>query len=194
MNRALLSEINSVIYKNYRKVTNEIKAKIPNWVMEQPEVKSLGQEGQLSSLNAQFGLHIGSSAAAIQSIASAVANSTTVKITKINERFKGGVEFSIQPTNFANLLGLPEGFVITSAGTKLHWLAWLLQAGSSVIVTGYEYTPSFEGRSGGGIMTGGGVWRVPPQFAGTESDNFITRALSNRDKELAILLKGLLNV
>ena len=86
-----------------------------------------------------------------------------------------------------------EGFVVTRKSVKLHWLAWLLQAGSSMIVSGYEYTPSFEGRSGGGVMTGGGVWRVPPEFSGTESDNFITRALNNRDKQLSQLLKGLFN-
>jgi hypothetical protein len=40
-------------------------------------------------------------------------------------------------------------------------------------------------------MTTGSLWRVPPQFAGTLQNNFITKALSNREKELTVILKDI---
>jgi hypothetical protein len=79
--------------------------------------------------------------------------------------------------------------VTTDKQTDLHWLDWLLRQGSAVIVSGYQYTPKRDGRSGGGVMTMGSLWRVPPQFAGTLQNNFITKALSNREKELTVILK-----
>lgn len=194
INKALALEINRLISKNTRIVQNKLKQRIPIWIKEQPEIASLGNDGQLGSLNSQFGLEFGTSDSAISAIANAVADSTQVKITKVGQTLKGGVEFLIQPSSFSNLLGLPQGVVRTKKGTNLHWLDWLLTKGSTVIISGYEYTPSFEGRSGGGVMSGGTVWRVPPQFAGTESNNFVTRALENRDKELAVILRELLNV
>jgi len=41
-------------------------------------------------------------------------------------------------------------------------------------------------------MNAGFGWMVPPQFAGTPDDNFITRALANRDSQLAPILQGLI--
>jgi capsid portal protein len=53
----------------------------------------------------------------------------------------------------------------------------------------YEGIPGF-GRSRGGIMSEGGSWRVPPQYTGTLDDNFVTRALTNREKDIEKLLKA----
>ena len=41
-------------------------------------------------------------------------------------------------------------------------------------------------------MITGTAWRVPPQFAGTETDNFITRAFSGREKDIQVLFGQLL--
>ena len=60
-----------------------------------------------------------------------------------------------------------------------------------MIIMGYKYVPSSDGRSGGGSMEGGGSWRVPPQFSGTEDNNFITRALSGRNLDLESMMKEL---
>ena len=42
-------------------------------------------------------------------------------------------------------------------------------------------------------MVLGKAWRVPIQFAGTTEDNFISRALEGREKELSSILRGALN-
>jgi hypothetical protein len=101
---------------------------------------------------------------------------------------------SIQPDSLINLLALKSGHVTTNKGTDLHWLNWLLEKGQSVIVIGYRYNPDTapRGRSGGGTMSGGSAWRVPPEYAGTISDNFVTRAFDGREKDIARLFNDIL--
>ena len=41
-------------------------------------------------------------------------------------------------------------------------------------------------------MGKGSSWRIPPQFAGTEDDNFITRAFSGKEKQLEKLFAEIL--
>ena len=61
---------------------------------------------------------------------------------------------------------------------KLDWLNWLLTRGDDIIVGDYSFIqkPGI-GRSGLGAMTAGGVFRIPPEYSGTQDDNFITRTL-----------------
>ena len=190
IHEALADHLNSVLAAGSKKLKTAIRSKIPRWIGAQPEIESLLQGGSLDSLNAHFGLPRGTSPSAVNAILQAVSESIIIKTTKIKGNTpKGGIEFSIQPSNLANLLALRQGHVTTNKQTDLHWLDWLLRQGSAVIISGYEYSPRRDGRSGGGVMTKGSLWRVPPQFAGTLQNNFITKALSNREKELTVILK-----
>ena len=40
-------------------------------------------------------------------------------------------------------------------------------------------------------MVGGVAWRVPSDYSGTIDNNFVTRALENREKQIINALKGL---
>jgi len=91
---------------------------------------------------------------------------------------------------FFNLLSLSSGVAATEKGANLRWLEWLLKEGDRIVVIGYRYQPSEDGRAGGGTMLSGSGFRVPPQFSGTVEDNFITRAFSGRSSELSQLLSG----
>ena len=192
INRALVQQLNQRITKNEKKAIQQIRGLIPSWITTSPEIESLQQEGIQNSLNAQFGLYSGQAATATSAIISAISDSIQVDIKKVQDNFRGSIKFSLQPSSFANLLSIPEGTVIPDVGGRLHWMDWLLNLGSSIIVAGYNYVPEIGGRSGGGTMNAGFGWRVPPRFSGTPDDNFITRALSNRDKELAPILQGLI--
>lgn len=176
--------LNSKIRKNYSRVANSLRQKIPFWIRSQPEIQSLLSEGVPGSLNAAFGLYSGDASRAVFDIIEAVKEATVINIQKINRRYTGTVEFNFQPADFMNILSLKSGYVITEKGTGLHWLDWLIAKGDTVIVIGYEYEPSDLGRSGGGTMAKGTSFRVPPQYSGTLENNFIVRALSNREKEI----------
>ena len=191
--RAMTDSLNTMVNKNSSRVKKQIQNIIPTWVREQPEIQEILQEATPGSLNAQLGFYQGTTFVTVEAVVKAVESSITLKFKPFNTKFQGGLEFLIQPSTFANLLSLPEGTIITSMGTRLEWLDWMLMKGSATIVTGYTYTPNLDGRSGGGVMQAGKTWRIPTAYSGTPSNNFITRALSGKEKQLSTILRGLLD-
>ena len=193
IHKILAKELDKKINKNRSKVIKPFKQAIEGWLLQSPEINSLLSQGEEGSLNAVFGLSPGSGPSAVSSIISTVANSVQIKLSKISPKnLSGGVEFRFQNTDFSNLLSLPQGRQITELGGDLHWLDWLLTKGDAVIVKGFFYDPSNEGRSGGGTMKVGGTFRVPPVFSGTVDNNFITRAFQNRDTQISKILSLIL--
>jgi len=191
INKSIATELNKVIRTKNKTVLGVFKRNIESWVMAQPEIQSLLDQGGQGSLNSQFGLRPGTADISVARIVSSIVDSTTVNVKKINDKLVGGVTFECQSKTFANLLGLPDGHVLTKKGVDLHWLNWLLTLGDIAIITGYDYKPSQMGRSGGGTMAGGGSFRISPSFAGTLENNFITRAFSGKEKEVKNILMGI---
>ena len=183
---AIATQFNSSMKSSRSKILDNIKLLIPSWISNQPEMQSL-LSGGTSSLVGQFGITI-SPASIVNAIASSIVSSTTISIVPYNKKLKGGgIEVNIQPDNFSNLLSLPQGHSIYRNG-DLHWLDWLLNRGDEIIVVGYEYNPQTGlGRSRLGNMKEGGSFRVPPEFSGTDENNFITRALIGSEQEKAIV-------
>lgn len=191
--KELASHLNKSLAKNKNKATIPLKKAIEGWLFESPEVQSLLSVGNIDSLNSLFGLSPGAGASAVSSIINSVANSVEIKFTKISPKdLSGSVEISFQKTDFSNLLSLPQGHQITEVGTDLHWLDWLLTKGDAVIIAGFFYDPTGDGRSGGGVMKVGGTFRVPPVFSGTKDNNFITRAFANKNAQISKILSSIL--
>jgi len=190
VNQALSEHINKKIKSKNKVLMSKLRTAIANWVKSQPEVVSLLQEGVPMSLNAQFGLNSGSASNAVDQIVNAVVNSTKIRISKIDKKLNGTIEFYFQPSDFANLLSLSSGINTTERGVKLNWLSWLLKEGDKIVVMGYKYQPSEKGRAGGGSMTKGDSFRVSPNFSGTLDNNFITRAFRGRNSEIARIISG----
>jgi hypothetical protein len=191
MQKALAKDINLKLKKNRAKIELKIKTLVESWIRQQPEIASISQESIPFSLNAQFGFFPGTSSNAVDSICSAVADAISVELNVINDKLEGGIIFYFQPDDFKNLLDLPEANIQTISA-NLPWLDWLLNQGTRTIVSGYEYKPDNSGRSGGGKMVLGKAWRIPPEFAGNSNNNFITRALENKDSELLPILQDML--
>ena len=81
----------------------------------------LNSDGVNGSLNAQFGLRPGQSAVVVSDIISAISESISVSITPISAvNLSGGISFSIQPTDFKNLISLSSGIVVTEKLQQLH--------------------------------------------------------------------------
>ena len=172
--KALAVQINQIMRKKINGNTRTLKEHIKKWMMESKEIDSLLSQGIPGSLNATFGLTPGSPEDAVKAIVSVVTEAITINFKRVSNTLEGGVTFNFQSTDFVNLLGLPQGHQFSEAGTDLHWLDWLITKGDSVIVKGYLYQPSNSGRSGGGTMDIGGVFRVPPQYSGTVSYTHLT--------------------
>jgi hypothetical protein len=183
VNKAIADHMNSVMNRKQGEILSEVKTLIPIWIHRQPEISALLSTDPAYSLKGQFGIP-GETMSIVNTIIQAVVDATVIKIVKFSPNLKGGLELQFQPSNFSNLLSLPQGHTIYNGG-DLHWLDWLLKRGDNIIVTNYQYSPeSGIGRSGLGHMVGGGSFRVPPQFSGTETDNFITRAFIGPQQEI----------
>lgn len=191
INEALARQINDTLSRNTNKFFTEIQSLIPKWINDQPEISALLS----NELVGQFGITL-SPQSIVQSIIDSVSNSMSISIKKYNSKFQnGGLDINIQPDNLANLLGLSEGHTIYSGG-DLHWLQWMLMRGDEMIVVGYEYNPKTGlGRTKLGNMIQGRGFRVPPQYSGTESNNFITRALSGPtvESDITKIFKNILD-
>lgn len=185
INKAIAQEVNVLLFQKKSRIENECKKLVSGWILSQPEIRSLTSSTP-NSLSGQFGLYPGSDELAVDNIISAVENSISTKLTRVNDKLIGGLEVYFQPDNFANLLGLSSGHVYYADG-DLHWLDWLLTEGDNIIVVNYSYNPATGlGRSGLGNMQKTGSFRVPPEYSGTKENNFITRALIGSQQETDI--------
>ena len=189
--KAIAEETNKKISKNRNYVVNKLKGYVRSWLEMQPEISDLRQDGV--GLNAELGLQAGTGSFAASTIVDAAVRSIETKVTKVNRNLKGGFVFNFQPKNLINLLSLPEARIITEKGVTLDWLKWLLTMGDTPIIFGYDFLPTpGQGRSGGGTMVGGGMWRIQPKYAGPISNNFITRSLIGKEQILQETLTRLL--
>lgn len=186
VDEAISVQMNVRIAAKRHSLVTKMKAHIGTWLRNTPELIELGVSyNRPGSLASQIGLPYGTSLAAVNGIVDAILASTEVVIENIDRRLRrGGITLKCQPKDFANILSLPEGS-ISIMGGELEWLRWLLERGNEMIVVGYEYSPRAGfGRSRGGVMTEGTSWRIPPAYAGTPDDNFITRAFSGRESNV----------
>jgi hypothetical protein len=194
INKAIASGMNDALLKGRSVITRRLVPMIKQWLSEQPEMMAL-KSGGVGSLPSQLGLVAGTESRITDVIINSISSSTHVDFKSVTSNLRqGGLIIKCQIEDFSNLLSIPQGFVedINIAG-QLHWLKWLLEEGNRAIITGYHYEPnSGSGRSRGGSMGSGSIWRVPPQYSGTSDDNFITRALANKEKHIQKLLEQVL--
>ena len=186
----ILDACRDELKKIFAKAIPKIRADVINLTVDalsnSPEIQSLKD----STLKFDFGL----ASDPTTTIIYAIANSVDVyfKGLRLNKRSTTNVlSVYIQPSDFQNILSLPDAYSVTELGVALPWLEWLLTAGDAILVKDYhvEYGNYSQSRSGGAIMVPKSVFKVDSSFSGTESDNFITRALANYDKELATIVE-----
>lgn len=108
------------------------------------------------------------------------------------------IDIGILKSSYDDVLSLPAAsYTYSSARTEgdIPWLKWLLIEGDKRIIQQYTFKPVRKGsRTGLGIMVGTpqGGWRVPPEYAGTELNNFATRALDKIDSSIDKIVEKVL--
>ena len=100
------------------------------------------------------------------------------------------IEIGILKADYSDLLSLPEAVFQYKSGGVLPWLRWLLLDGGGVIVNNYDYKnrPLKSSRTNFGFMAKGSGWSMPPNLVGTQNNNILTRALTNIDKDIELIV------
>lgn len=175
---ALIPDINNYLDKTYQKMSDVIPDILVSSIQSQPEYASL-LGGQLQ---AEFGIPDPQNR--LNEIIQTIKNTKILSRTPtaiVGNRIKASIKLQMVKKDFADLLALGSASFTTEKGTNLEWLRWLLLEGDSIIISDYQFVlgPSPHSRTGLGIMKqfGSSGWRVPPEFAGSMSNNWITRAI-----------------
>lgn len=184
--KAMEDELKVSLNKSKPRIHSQIINLVIDALEVCPEIKSL----QSGKLRTDFGL----SDDPTHEIIYAIANSTYVYFKNIRLYKKSAsavLSIYIQPSDFRNLFALPGSSIQTDKGQTIPWLEWLLTAGDSILITDYhvDYGDFPSSRSGGAIMKPTGAFKVDSQFSGTASDNFITRALASKEKEILDIIR-----
>lgn len=188
INEAYAKELNKSLSRKVPTIKSKLIPIIRAALNASPEINSLRGGGLLAL---EFGLESDPTSSIIESI----IDSLEVNFTPINPKtFAGGFSLVMQPSNFANLLSLPEASQPIEGGS-LPWLSWLLTAGDSIIIAnfGVEFGSFPQSRTGGARMAQKAApYKVNSAFSGTEDDNFITRSISVASGEIRRIIKGVL--
>lgn len=97
---------------------------------------------------------------------------------------RGHIVVSVFPKDFVdNILKGAYATYLTKQNQPIPWLQWWLTLGDQIIIRRYivDYSRIKGSRTGLATMkkVKKGGWRVPPQYSGTKTRNFITRALED---------------
>lgn len=183
---ALQEEVESTIKKAVPEITKNIQRIINDVIKNAPEYSSL-INGQLKL---EFGLYDAQSQA--DTIVNAWTNNITVDMKSIkinNAGLSGGFSIEMIASDFSDVLSLSSAEMIDSErGYSLPWLKWLLLEGGKVLVKDYQIVLGANpySRTGYAIMKSDSSsnWRVPSEFAGTITNNWVTRAIDSLSDEI----------
>ena len=178
---SLKFKINDVFTKAKSKILKEIKPVIESNIKSEPEYNSLiaGQlKYELGIPNAQM----------VDKIISIWTNNIHVENKPIkitSNQLIGGFSINMIQSDYSDVLSSSEANIIdTNTGSVVPWLDWLLLRGGDIVVADYEVKigPNSRSRTGMAVMVSSNEnYRIPAQFAGTEQNNWVYRAISKID-------------
>ena len=188
--QAIADHNNSIAIKIAADVTETIKPLVYDAVHDCHEMQAL----RSSDLRAAMGLNPPQARDVSKQIAESVSSSLIVESGKVTPKnLSTMISIYVQPAGLDNVLSVGGSTVdYTSTEGKqvtIPWLDWLLTEGDRILVSGFSLELGQGlGRSWGGRMVEAptGSWRIEPQYAGTLTDNFVTRALAEKKLESAI--------
>jgi hypothetical protein len=189
---SLKDQMQDVFNSAIPKIEQQIRVAIKNSLQAQPEYEALTRG------NLRFELGVPDSQDRTDSIIDAWISNVSLEksIIKMNNHgLTGGFSLSMISSDFADVLMLPAATVTDeSNGYSLPWLKWLLLDGGKIIVKDYSvvFGPNRASRTGFAIMKKdkSSNWRVPAEFAGTISSNWVTRAIDSLDESINNIIQA----
>ncbi len=177
----ILFDVRTEVDKRLRRYSSVISRKIGqlvgNAIMSSEHVKSL-LTGQLK---ADFGLTDQMAESALKQLIEEIRSTIQVKL-EVTQGMAFSLRVSFLKTGISELLSNIGEY--QSGEHDIQWMRWLLLEGSKIIIDDhYVYYETGKGRSNKAVMvrsgSSGKFFRVDPQFAGTENDNFVIDAINS---------------
>lgn len=186
---SLVSDLSKAVNRSISPITNKVKDLVKKALQNEPEYQSL----KSGELRREFGIEDTNN---VDMVINKLVDTLIVEtkpITINSQGLIGGLKLTMIPSDFGGVIGAEEAVVVDSVrGYSLPWLEWLLLRGSQIIVRDYEVKVGANpySRSGDAIMVSSSKnWRVSPEFAGTVTDNWTTRALSTIDDQISKIVQ-----
>ncbi|NBU33424.1 hypothetical protein EB118_15300 [bacterium] len=110
-----------------------------------------------------------------------------------NNKIKTSLSIEMIKSDFSDVISLSSAEIQDNiSGSIVPWLRWLLLEGTATLVKNYEVTfgPNSRSRTGFAVMTEAKNqdWGVPAEYAGTSSDNWITRTIERSKQDINKLI------
>lgn len=131
-------------------------------------------------------------------------NSLTMTIKPVRAagvKLTGGFTLEMINSDYQDVINLAAASFISEHSFLIPWLEWLLIAGSRPVVKNwnveYDLNTFQRDRSRTGLalmIRSSGSWSVPDEYAGTMSNNFVTRALEDAESDIINLFEKELNI
>lgn len=180
------------IFKNIStKIVPSIKDIVSKALKSEPEYFSLKN----GKLRYEMGIADTSSVdIVIQKLVDTLSwTSTGVKIS--GSSLSGGFVLTMMKSDDLNgVISDQSAFVVDQVrGYQLPWLQWLLLRGNNIVVQNYSVKLGSNpaSRTGNAIMVHSSKsWRVPPEFVGTQDNNWTTRAIAAAENEILQTLES----
>lgn len=193
--KALLPEVKDFINTAFTQIKTSLPPIVRSAIIDTPEYRSL-LDGQLKY---EFGIpDSGSKLAGLLDIWSNNLNETYNSPSIQNNQIKASFSVSMIRIDFADVLYTDYAYMQDSIrGYNLPWLEWLLLEGNRTIISDYQVLvgPNKASRTGMAIMSPSRKsWRVPSSYAGTENDNWITRALDSIGPQIQQIINAALKL
>lgn len=176
---AMISDLNIAFAKANSAAEKDIK-KLTEQIIKR---SAFYREFKHGTLRGEFGIRPSELDIRLDSILRGIVDDTHLvrQNLSINGNIiTGGWLLTMGTDLFAALKGQQAGITRTEKGEFLPWLQWTLEEGNRLIIADFSILFRFlAGRSGQAIMIPNNTvgWRVPPSFAGTDYDNWITREI-----------------
>lgn len=181
---SIKNHIEQALNKSIGPISSEIKSVVSTALKTEPEYQSLIG----GTLRIEFGISDISSVDLVIDQMVNTLNITKNPITITNLGLSGGFILTmIRSEDIDGIINSESASVITEKGIRLPWLEWLLLHSNKPIIRNYDVKigPNPTSRTGMGIMVESSQsWRVPPEYAGTQQDNWTTRAISRVEYQL----------
>ena len=178
---ALASQLNPVFSKASKDAAVEVQAAVRQSIEAEGEYLSL-LSGQL-----KYELGIPNPGIVDQIVDIWVKNVNIIpkRVTVKSNSLSGGFSINMIKSDYSDVLGAAGASIKDSeTGSLVPWLEWLLLRGGDILVKDYEVLlgPNPRSRTGMAVMVSSKKdYRMPAKFAGTESNNWVYRAISRLD-------------